>query len=617
MSYTYERTFAPSKELSDFGAQKMGVDIEWPIWMHYLHVTKAPLKPGVGNLTDWRDNSVQADYVKLLVERHSPNIDEKQLRTDSRIEGQLPVPDIFTYQGRYVPPRVLSGGAEDTSRSEYYEIKPNSDIGERDGIKKLKGIADSYKRYGLQKTYEPGTSYPEKSPDYIALTWSEAFEYLRLVFMWENNLKQCDIDLQVIRKKPGLILYAIRIRLALDVELAQAKLAALAAGVMVGLAACAAAGILELAIGIEGLLFAAELLRDLQALKDALPEGPVPRMRVAPDPPQGPRVQEPEPTPQELPKVPTEIDEEVPHEDVELPLRRMAVGMALVGRGFALPHKKYDVYCDEDYFQNVVLDRTTANNFANSMRIHAPYTLSIIASATYLQMAVGKVMAAVNLLDLLAGKFPNQCGLRLRSRIPEVLRAIAYQPERVMTTVATQVLVCTSAVAAFIDPELRANNRRRIGIGRTGMGRGKIALPDTLLAKWTGADAASGTRAHDLTRDELTASLLGSSPSEMSRKYLQDALSLQDVLKFGLQAAPGFTLALGMHGLYAMPNSPVTNQNRFGELKAQNLSRLFAVAAKDGAGAPGQPYALVDPATASSDVIRAGEKYRYLGRLKY
>ena len=52
--------------------------------------------------------------------------------------------------------------------------------------------------------------------------------------MWENNLRQCDLDLQVVRHPTvdGLILYAFRIRLALDVQLAEAKLRALAAGVL-------------------------------------------------------------------------------------------------------------------------------------------------------------------------------------------------------------------------------------------------------------------------------------------------------------------------------------------------------------------------------------------------
>lgn len=626
MSIRYEKTFAPSETLSDFGAQKMGIDIEWPIWMHYLHVTKAAMKPGVGNLTDWRDNSVASDYIKLLVERHAPNIDEKRLRADSRIADQLPVPDISTYQGRYVPPRRRGGGIEDTSRSEYYEIKPNSDPGEDAGVEKLRKIEESYKRYGLHKTYDRGITYPEVSPDYIPLKWSEAFEYLRLVFMWENNLKTCDVDLQVIRKEPGLILYAIRIRLELDVELAKAKLAALAAGVMVALAACAAAEILELAIGIEGLLFTAELLQELQSLRDQLPAGPPPRVRVAPDPPrvrvapdppQGPRVAEPEPTPQELPQAPQELDEEVPHEDVVIPRLRKALGIALIGRGLALPKKKYDLYCDEDYFQNVILDRTVANNFAKSMRVGAPYTLTMIASATYLQMAVGEFMSAVNLLDRLAGRYPNQCKLRIGKLIPDMLRAVAYAPERVMTTVTTQVLVCTSAIAAFIEPELRANNRRRVDKGSAGLGRGKIALPDTILAGWNGADAASGSLKRDLTQDEVVARLLGASPSEMSRKYLKDALAQRAVLKHGLDAGPGFTLALGMHGLYSMPTGNVSDANRAGELRATNVSRLFAVTAKDGAGAPGDPYALVDPSKLSSDSLGSGERFRYLGRLKY
>jgi hypothetical protein len=37
------------------------------------------------------------------------------------------------------------------------------------GVEKLRRISDSYKRYGLHKTYERGITYPEITPDYIPL----------------------------------------------------------------------------------------------------------------------------------------------------------------------------------------------------------------------------------------------------------------------------------------------------------------------------------------------------------------------------------------------------------------------------------------------------------------
>src|SRR5690242_15925795 len=105
MAYTYERTFAPSEEVSKFAASKLGMSVELAIFTHYLHVTGAPLKPpGNSAFNDFADTSIVGDYIKILVERHAPYIDEKRLRSDSRVKDQVPVPDISTYQGRYAPP---------------------------------------------------------------------------------------------------------------------------------------------------------------------------------------------------------------------------------------------------------------------------------------------------------------------------------------------------------------------------------------------------------------------------------------------------------------------------------------------------------------------------------
>jgi hypothetical protein len=67
MAHTYERTFAPSEEVSEFAASKLGISVELAIFTHYLHVTRAPRKPS-GNraLVDFSDTGVQIDYVKML-----------------------------------------------------------------------------------------------------------------------------------------------------------------------------------------------------------------------------------------------------------------------------------------------------------------------------------------------------------------------------------------------------------------------------------------------------------------------------------------------------------------------------------------------------------------------
>jgi hypothetical protein len=612
-----------------FGATALGVELEWPIWMHYLIETQAPRKPtGAEALNDWRDNGVQADYIKLLIERHGGQIDEARLRADTRVKDAVRVPDISTYHGRYVPPRIVSTSSghpiEDANRNEYYEIKPNSDRGESDGIQKLTDIKRSYKRYGLSGMYQPGRTYPLVSPTFIPLRWSEAFEYLRLVLMWENNLKECMIDLQVQRNpgQDGLLLYALRIRLELDVELAKDKLRALAAAAAVALAICAAGGVLELAIGVgaiglaaEAAAWVAEKLAEMEALKAKAPPAPEPKLRIAPEAKGAPRIAEP--VPEQLPELPVDLDEQVAHDDQELTRRRKAVAEVLVGRGLALGRKRYDVFCDEDYFQNVVLDRGTANRFAASMRVGLPHSPVIIAAAAaYLELLLGAWVVAEQLVEQIELRFPNQSAWA-GNHIPEALRRLVGLAPRRSVSIVSQVLPATAMLAAYIDPELRANARRRVDRPGGGLGRGRIALPPEVLSRWKGRDPGAGAGKQPLTADELVTALLRPGADERSRHYVREAVGNQAALKQGLGAAPGLTLAIGVHGLYLGPEDAVTPANRYGVLAATNVSRLFALTVRDGAVAPAAPYEQVDPAKATSDpVATSGRRYRYLGRIK-
>jgi hypothetical protein len=640
MPYRYELILAPSEELSAYGASMIGLDIEWPIWAHYLEFTGADRNP-VGSVApaDWRDTGVVGDYIKLLIERHAvhqPLLSEKELRADSRIKDALPVPDISTYRGRFVPPRVLTDAQgralEDRGRCEYYEIKPNSDDGEMAGRRKLKFIKKSYKKHGLDQFYVEGRVYPVRSPDYIPLKWSEAFEYLRLVFMWENNLKDAKLDLQVVRDpdpaRAGLILYALRIQLEYDMELAQTKLKAMAAGVAFAFALCAAGGVLNLALDFvtatasEALLKALELLREGQPLP---PPAPVPRFRVAPQP-GGPRVQVPEEAfPEQLPQIDVEPDETYqPNEDVEIPRRRRAIGEALIGRGFGIPGKSFDIYCDEDYYQNIVVDPSSAQRFLGVVRVPLPLSPALIApsavGSTYAQILAPGFVIADRLLEQINSRLPNQVGVKLRERIPDALRRILRFPELREATIVSQVLPATAMVAAFLDPALKGNARKQVGRNTPGLGRGQIVLPQEILAKWKGRDAKMGALPVPETPEGVVRELLSAAPDEASRKFLFDALADLAPLTFALRAQPGFTLAVGTHALYTRAaHTPVTAQNRLGTLDGSvHVSRLFAITAAARTKPP-VPYALAHPSATAEDpseIGNAGGKYRYLGRLR-
>ncbi|MGO4664453.1 hypothetical protein AB4Z14_21535 [Terrabacter sp. 2TAF16] len=627
MAFRYERTFAPSEELSEYGSKLLGRDvIELPIYAHYLLTTRAPV--GGSPLVDWRDSGVQADYIKLMGERHGVEVEEK-MRALAQTRDGVRVPDISTYGGRYLPPRILATGpgtVEDTSRNEYYEIKPDSEQGEQDGLDKLAAIATGMQKFGLLGTYQAGTSYPVRSPVYIPLGWSEAFEYLRLVFMWENNLKECELDLQVQRHdhQPGLLLYAFRIRLSLDTELALEKLRYLVAGVAVAFAACAAAGLLELTLGVSALGLAADAAAWLAAKLapaaaplpgHALPASPnVPtRVELPPEQPGRPRVRVD--VPDQLPEIEVDTDGEVDPEQVLKQYR--AVGEAFFARGYAMTKNRYDLYCDEDFFQNVVLDRSPANRFMASMRVGLPHSpIIVLTSAGYLSMTMLPFVAANRLVDEAAARFPNMPGLSTGDRIPEALRKLCGENPARPVSVVTQALIGTARLSAYLDPQLAANARRHAEPAVPGgaLERGRIALPAGILERWRGRDA--GAAAGPVTVPGLVAALAGQGAGPGPVRYLTDALSNPAPLKRALSAAPGFTVTMGFHGLYAAAAGPVTPENRYGELKGVNVSRMFALLAKPGSDRPGDLYASLDPARTSADPPPGGRRYRYLGRLK-
>jgi hypothetical protein len=97
------------------------------------------------------------------VERHPQNVTEKQLRADNRIKDRLRQPDFLTYQG--IRRRGLV--VQDRKRHEFYEMKPDSGSGEREGVEKIAFLYKTYRAYDLR--YQAGETYlrdggPKKIP---------------------------------------------------------------------------------------------------------------------------------------------------------------------------------------------------------------------------------------------------------------------------------------------------------------------------------------------------------------------------------------------------------------------------------------------------------------------
>jgi len=440
--------------------------------------------------------------------------------------------------------------------------------------------------------------------------------------MMTHNLRQCDIDLQLLQlpDAPGLLLYAIRIRFGLDTELLKAKARFLAAGICVALAACAAAGALELAAGIVGAAVAESLLEAARHL-EGQPEPEHQFVRVAQqhpdrlriDPSVKPEVETPEP----LPELELEPDDERTLQNELLPRWQKGLGAAVLGRAFLLPKKKLDIFCDEDFFQNVVFDDSVARRFISMTRLALPLSPTITLANAYLRIALPPFMAVETLVEQIEKRLPNALRLTIGERIPGALRRMIGGPDPGRVTIVSQVLIQTPIMAAFIDPSLRANAAKSVPRANEGLGRGKIALPPEILARWKGRDARLGAPARPLTVDQLADNLLAGDPDQRNRKYLKDALASGGMLKFALNANPGFTLGIGVHLLYAAPTRTVTPDTRYGTLMAVNLSRLFGVTVKDGASPPAEIYQNAKPSTTAEEPLTNGsESFRYVGRMR-
>ena len=355
----------------------------------------------------------------------------------------------------------------------------------------------------------------------------------------------------------------------------------------------------------------------LEALKSLLESDAPTKFRIAPDPPIGPRIASPPETPQELPRIRVEPDVDYDLDEDQVSKWQVGIAAAVLGRGYALPGKKMDLFCDEDYFQNITIDTTQARRFVAMTRLALPLSPTITAASAYLDIALPSFMLADRLVEQIDRRLPNQMRLKVRERIPEVLRQLVRLPGINKVTVVSQVLIQTPAMAAYIDPSLKTNTAAKIDRPGGGLGRGKIALPPEILSKWSGRDATVGAAARPPTMAALAAALLGADPDARNSKYLTDALSGTDALRYALNRGPGLTVGIGVHALYHLPAGPITEQNRYGELKAVNLSRLFVVNVKSGVAPPAKSFQLAKPASIADEEIQNGEEnFRYLGRIK-
>jgi hypothetical protein len=175
---------APSEILVTSAAKDFGAAAEAIVQKEYLSsVGRAAFFPA--SQTDFVDISHgfgnQQLYIAFLAANH-PNLSVEQLAAMAAERDVLKIPDVMTSDA----PR----------RTEFYEIKPNSVSGLREGNEKVAWIDAARTSLGLP--YVPGTQFPAPAPDKRVLIYAGKPLGARLEVFFRYE-----------RVRPGLIVYEV------------------------------------------------------------------------------------------------------------------------------------------------------------------------------------------------------------------------------------------------------------------------------------------------------------------------------------------------------------------------------------------------------------------------
>ena len=197
------------------GSSIFGSKIEYPIFLDYLRETHGSFIFGLAKRSDWHDQGRKREYVDELLYQH-PTLDRAKLDADT-----FQWPDILTTRG----PLRLKGNLVIAGRNEFYEIKPDSPTGLRDGRDKLDDIERMFRRHGLRGFYRRGDTYPARGAKEIVLARSNVFDHGCRVVMRRARIKRLKMFISVRREQAALLLYEVCAELEVDDDRKQQVLA--------------------------------------------------------------------------------------------------------------------------------------------------------------------------------------------------------------------------------------------------------------------------------------------------------------------------------------------------------------------------------------------------------
>lgn len=559
--------FAPAEVLytSQEGGRQSGTGllgnlVEMPIVRHYIAETnRIPL--GLTALVsdhDWWDTGSEEEYIKILLKRH------KHLKRSMFPSQTFQWPDILTFNGVTLFTSIpgASGGRPQSvplvrGRHEFYEIKPDSDTGKRDGDLKLVGIIDNYRPKNWALPYRPGDTYPAAGEKNLALPLNRQFTYLAQLFMKNYNIKHVRIYLQVRRSKPGLLLYKICIEIETDDKRRQQALAKAAAKHLYAAFVVCHAPLRFKAIE--------------QELGDYSFEGEkIPRIRCA-----------------------FSVLEQL------APLKQ-SIEQALYMRGIAYPQETWMLYCDEPYYQRLVAPPP-------SVRVREIWQKLTIQAERWTNYAAGSAgwaevkplilkaeAAAVHFEELFPGS---------EDFVNHVLSWIHDHPYEVIAIV-TVGIILTASVAALIEAGLLAATltAAEVTVVESSAptvisGLGRIAMTESVAGQTFGVQVARGAAARGLLKaTEVSGQIggLGQAANETSIlvRTLSNPAVIDAVKKAGVGIAASVVLGVNIStaraaGSSKSPAATTTDkpdEKSEGPLIAHTISCLRAVRQRLGPG---------------------------------
>jgi hypothetical protein len=203
----------------------IGKPAERSIERDYLNETRDSLPLEVLRLlkgikspqTDWFDQGgLLAPYIEAMRTNY-PGVSQSDLeayfRELAKTEDGFGIPDILTFNGLT---GIIALQLPVRGRHEYYEIKPGSENGERDGRTKLRVIPKPHRKFKMD--YKPGTTYPREVVKHVRPIMLSAFVHIVKVLMRQYGIRTVRVYLRVTRAAPGLLLYKLCIDLALEGE---------------------------------------------------------------------------------------------------------------------------------------------------------------------------------------------------------------------------------------------------------------------------------------------------------------------------------------------------------------------------------------------------------------